>query len=670
MDLLDGLDDDQRAVALHGAEPLLVAATAGAGKTTALTRRVAQLIEAGADPERILAVTFSTKAAREMTNRLAALGCTDARVGTFHSLALQIIRSELRELAKWKVDDTDRYRLCVKDAVSFKNMDWKASDVTHLLSFIGLCKAAGILPSNKEMAVELAKRLYKRKPHASKEPNLCAQAYQQAELIRAERQLLTFDDMLLECWNLLKTDEKTRARWASHWDHVLQDEAQDENLVQHEIAAALARDHRSYTVVGDLAQSIYGFRGANPAALLAFEGEWLARVVRMGRNYRCASKIVEAANNVLRAMRVGTHLGVEMVAQRAEEGDVRTVQYVDFDEEGEGVTERILESYEDGRRWGEHVVLYRTNAQSRGVEEALLSARVPYIVLGGTNFYDRREVKDLLAYLRVGAGIGRWDDVRRSINTPFRFLGKSFVDALQGELEGETGVGLIAATREYVLSASSLQKRQRTSALEWCHLVDQIGVAIRSGAESLSPTRDHPAEIVARPINLLEGLVADLRYTEWLTRDEGAESPENNRVSNVRELVRAAGRFSAVPELLAYVDDTLARAAAAKRRSTNSDVVTLCSIHRSKGLEWPVVFVLGCNNKILPHAYADDFDEERRLFYVAVTRAADVLELSYVSQAAVSSRVIELEPSCFLEEARVLTPSTTLPETQGGAVDA
>lgn len=667
MDLFEGLDEDQRVVALHGASPLLVAATAGAGKTTALTRRVAALIENGADPERILAVTFSSKAAREMTNRLAALGCTEARVGTFHSLALQIIRSELVELSRWKVDDTDRYRFCVKDAVSFKQMNWKDADITHLLSYIGLCKASGILPSNTEMAVELAKRLARKKPTPAKDPRLCAQAYQMTELLRTERQLLTFDDMLLDCWRVLKTDESARARWASRWDHVLQDEAQDENLVQHEIAAALARDHRSYTVVGDLAQSIYGFRGADPTALMQFESEWQASVVRMGRNYRCGSKIVLAANNVLRSMREGTHLGVEMTAQRSEAGVVKVSQYIDFDAEGEGVTERILESHEDGRDWGAHVVLFRTNAQSRGLEEQLLGARVPYIVLGGTNFYQRREVMDLLAYLRVGAGIGTWNDVRRSINTPFRFLGKAFVDALENELEDEESSQLVQTTREFSMITPSLQKRQRSSAQEWCRLVGQISGAIRSGAESASPSRDSGAEIAARPINLLESLVTDLRYNEWLTRDEGAESPENNRVSNVRELVRAAGRFATVPELLAYVDDTLARAAAAKRRSSGSDVVTLCSIHRSKGLEWPVVFVVGCNDKILPHAHADDLDEERRLFYVAITRAADVLELSYVCQAAVSTRVLELEPSRFLSEAQVLTTTT---ELTGDAIDA
>lgn len=668
MDLLDGLDEDQGTVALYEAAPLLVAATAGAGKTRALVRRIAALIELGAEPDRILAVTFSTKAAREMTNRLEALGCTEARVGTFHSLALQIIRSELVEMARWRVDDTDRYRICVKDAVSFKNMDWKTADVTHLLSYFALCKASGIMPANKELAVQLAKKLFEKKRTASREPNLCAKAYETAELIRTERQLLTFDDMLLECWHVLKTDESARSRWAARWDHVLQDEAQDENLVQHEIAAALARDHRSYTVVGDLAQSIYGFRGANPAALMQFEGEWKARVVRMGRNYRCGAKIVAAANHVLKAMSEGTHLGVEMVAQRAEAGVVKVTEYLDFDDEGEGVTERILESHEDDRAWGDHVVLFRTNAQSRGVEEQLLSARVPYVMLGGTNFYDRREVKDLLAYLRIGAGNGSWDDVRRSINTPFRFLGKAFVDALENELEDEPSDQLIGSTREFALITPSLQKRQRTSAIEWCHLVDQIGVAIRTGAESATPSRDSAAEIAARPINLLESLVTDLRYNEWLTRDEGAESPENNRVSNVRELVRAAGRFATVPELLVYVDDTLARAAAAKRRASGSDVVTLCSIHRSKGLEWPVVFVIGCNDKILPHAYADDLDEERRLFYVAVTRAADVLELSYVSQAAVGTRVVELEPSRFLAEAQVLT--TTTSELSGDSIDA
>jgi DNA helicase-2/ATP-dependent DNA helicase PcrA len=656
---MNELNDEQRAVVSWTSAPLLVAAIAGAGKTTALMERIAEMVRRGADPDRILAVTFSVKAAKQMTDRLERLGCHGVRVSTFHSLALQIVRSERPELVRWKVDDSDRYRICVKDAVSYRHMDWKSADVTHLLAFIGRCKAAGAFPEeNEAKVVELATELYRRKPSAAREPNLCAMAYAIAETIRCERQLLTFDDMLLEAWALLARQEPLRIRWASRWDHVLQDEAQDENFVQHELAALLARDHRSYTIVGDPAQSIYRFRGADPGAMLRFQSEWGADIVRMGRNYRCGTKIVDLANNTLKAMPLATHLGVKMIAERSESGEVKLTRYEDFDAEGEGVTERILESHEDGRDWRDHVVLFRTNAQSRGIEESLLGARVPYALLGGTNFYERREVRDLLAYLRIAAGRGSFEDVRRSINTPFRYLGKVFVDGIEDALADPdiTPGQLVERVRAFVTRSTSLQQRQRTSALSWCQMLEQVGKTIIAGAAVDSTRADAPERIAAMPSTILDHLVSDLRYNDWLTRDEGAESPENNRVSNVRELVRAAGRFPTVGELLTYVDDTLLRAAKAKRETGSSDVVTLCSIHRSKGLEWPVVYVIGCNDRILPHAHAEDRDEERRLFYVAATRAADVLELSYVRRAAVSSRVMDLQPSPFLTEADVPLP--------------
>lgn len=645
--LLDGMNAEQSLVVCHSGGPIVVAAGAGCGKTRVLTHRVARIVNDGADPTRILAVTFSVKAAKEMNERLARLDCVGARVSTFHSLSLQIVREEIPEYRQWQVDDSDRYRLCVKDAISYRYMRWQTGDVTHLLSYIGRCKAAGARPDSP-VALEIADELYKRKPTAGRQPALCRQAYETAEVVRRERQLLTFDDMLLEAYELFARDEAIRARWAAKWDHVLQDECQDENFVQHEIAAMLARDHKSYMIVGDPAQSIYRFRGANPQAMLNFEADWKATVIRMGRNYRSGDRIVELANKSLDAMPPNTHLGVRMLAERGEPGEVGAVVYDDLDAEGEGVTERILESHEDGRRWGDHVVLFRTNAQSRCVEESCLGARVPYRMIGGTNFYDRREVKDLLAYLRVGEGRGTFDDIRRSINTPFRYLGKAFLDGLEGVVTSSHGdVDYIDLVRHYVSGPARLQQKQRTSALEYCELVSQIGRAISRGKDAPAETEEHTASL---PSRILENLVRDLRYSEWLTRDEGMESPENNRVSNVRELIRAATRFRLVSELLDYVDDTLARAARAKREGGSGDVVTLCSIHRSKGLEWPVVFVLGCNEKILPHANAEDIDEERRLFYVACTRARDVLQLSCVAEAAVSNRVLPLTASRFLTE--------------------
>lgn len=648
--LLDGMNPEQREVIEAPAVPVIVAATAGSGKTRALVHRIARFVELGADPSRVLAVTFSVKAAKEMNERLFKLGCESARVGTFHSVALQIVREDVPQVGGWRVDDTDRYRICVKDAVGYRFMDWKQADVTYLLSFIGHCKASGAYATPDDItAHEIASRLAKRFKGPSTVPKMCVDAYVMAEQIRRERQLLTFDDMLFEAWNVLRTDEGARLRWSGNWDHVLQDECQDENTLQHELGSLLARDHRSYTVVGDPAQSIYSFRGAQPQFMLGFAKEWDALVIRMGRNYRCGSSIVDIGNRVLGMMPEGTHLGVVMIAERQAAGSVAVTPYEDFDAEGEGVTEKLLESHEDGKPWSGHVVLYRTNAQSRGVEEALLGARVPYVVLGGANFYERREVRDLLAYLRVACGKCAFEDVKRSINTPFRFLGKAFIEGLEEHLSGEGGSSYVELIRGYAESAR-MQSRQQQSVNQYWGLMRRVQLIIAAGLEATSPTRETQAELAAKPSAILEGLVMDLRYNEWLTRDEGSESPENNRVSNVRELIRAASRFPTVGELLEYIDNTIAQAAKAKQNAAKGDVVTLCSIHRAKGLEWGTVFVLGCNDKILPHAKAEDLGEERRLFYVACTRTVDALHLSYVAQAAVSARLVALQPSMFLRE--------------------
>lgn len=640
-DLLAGLNDEQREVVTHNLGPLVTGAVAGAGKTASLVRRIAYLVtEHNVDPRRILAVTFSAKAAKEMNERLRPLlPYSDARVGTFHSLAWEIVRTEDQDLASWELDERDRYRSCVKEALGYRGMDWKNADLTVVLQFIGRCKARCALPGTPR-ALEEAHAYCGQRPSPARIPAKLAEAYERVERIRIERRLITFDDMLLVAWSLLAADESCRARWSSNWDYVLQDEAQDENLVQREIATMLSRDHRNYMIVGDPAQSIYAFRGSDPTGILGFEATWTARKILMHRNYRCADAVVRAANGVLAAMPSDTHLGAQITACRGVEGVVTATQYGDMDAEADGVVGDIRDAHEDGRAWGDNVVLYRTNAQSRALEDRLLAERIPYVVIGGVNFYERKEVKDLLAYVRLAAGRGSADDVRRCINAPFRFLGKAFVEGLMDLVERSGTVGdWTNAVRRYISRSGDVkQARQRASAEQWCSIIDSSIAAIaRGGVES-------------RPAILIQEILDQTQYAQWLTRDEGTESPENNRVSNVRELVRAAERFPTVAELLDYVEQQL-RAAKDAKAAGGGDRVTLMSIHRSKGLEWPVVHVVGVNEGILPHGRCEDENEERRLAYVAFTRARDVLRISCVRRASIGSRVVDLVPSEFITEA-------------------
>lgn len=661
--LLEGLNPEQREVALHHTGPIQVKAGAGSGKTHALVRRIAYLIAGhGESPREICAVTFSKKAADEMNHRLRELGITTARVGTWHSLALQILREERPEMRNWEIDGKDKFRGIVKRVLGFRGMKWNTADLTQVCKYIGLCSAALAEPGTPE-AMKVAEDLHDANPCGQTNPRLLAEAYRRAASEADATMLLTFDAMLLKAWRALQNDE-SRARWAGRFAFVLQDEAQDCNKAQAELAAILASGTGNYMIVGDPAQSIYGFRGAAPERFMAFPTEYPeAKVVAMNRNYRSGANIIAAANLSAEAMKEGTNLGVDMLAQRDLDGRVEVDLYQDADEQGAEIVKKFQAAHADGVSWEDMAVLYRTNAQSRGVEEACLRARIPYVVLGGTNFYDRREVKDLLAYLRVAAGRDGFDPVRRSINAPFRYLGKAFQNRVRGELDGPGTAGKDAvATVRKASNGPGIWDKQRTAVEEWAGLIDDLRRSIDFITEH-APKLDagHSPELdldvvqansdlrAHMPAALLEKVIAETDYMRYLTRDEGAETTENNRVSNVRELVRAAERFQTVGELLDYVDQTIDAAKEAKRG--RGDRVTLCSLHRSKGLEWNTVAVIGCNEKILPHGRATDVEEERRLFYVGVSRARDLLVVSHVAVAAFGDRVVDLEPSRFLSEA-------------------
>lgn len=654
--LVADLNPEQRAVAEHRDGALLVPAVAGAGKTRALVHRIAVLVASGVPGARICAMTFSKAAAREMNERLFNLGITEANVGTAHSVALRILRDERPDLRSWRVDDSDQYRAIIKIVVGFRGMDWKAADLTECLGFITRCKAALALPGSDE-AAEMARANFERRKIASRQPQKLLECYERAEAERVERQLLTFDDMLVMCWAMFRDVPEVLSRWQNRYDQVLQDEAQDENKAQGEIARMLAREHGNYMVVGDPAQSIYGFRGAHPEVLLRFAQEWPgARTILMHRNYRCGRAIAAAANGVLGAMDPETKLDMTITAERDLDGDVSLEVHEDMDDEARSVAARMLARHAEGVAWRDMATLYRTNAQSRSIEEALLAERVPHIVVGGTSFYNRKEVKDLLAYLRVAEGRARGEDVRRCLNAPFRYLGAAFVARVEAA-EHDRGDRSWPDLVRDVAQQEGLQQRQRPSVEEWARIIGWMAREVEAGTHaSVEGETTEGDELVGEgetrgmPAGILERLLTETKYLEWLARDEGTESTENSRSSNVREMVRVARRFRTATEFLDFVDETQDAQELAKRDQT-ADRVTLTTLHRSKGLEWRDVYLVSVNDRILPHARAEDMGEERRLFYVGVTRARDALRVSYVRTAALSAGNAVLAPSHFLAEA-------------------
>lgn len=627
----DGMNPEQVAAIRHGEGPCALLAVAGCGKTAVVVRRIARLVQEGVDPSQILAVTFSTKAAAEMNERLEKIGVDtdEARVGTWHSLCLQILRDDETQWAGWEIGEEHEQKALVREVLDFKHLDWKAGDAGKVSRYISYCKA-NLAEPGSDLAEDLMDDFFA--PH---ERAMGMRAYALYEQLIEEKRMLTFDDFLVFAHRHLSTNEQARLRWAARWGYVLVDEAQDNNLAQKSLQHLLARDHRNLMLVGDPAQAIYSFRASSPQYLIGFSREWGAETIVMHRNYRCGRAIVRVANAIIAPSEV--RLPREMVAERDVEGHVEVRVSESFDEEGEDFADWVEGHHTDGHALKSIVALFRTNAQSRALEEALLRRKIPHVVVGGTSFYDRKEVKDLLAYLRVGVGRDPdGDAVRRCINAPFRYLGAAFVRKVMEVAAqfGPTKPGSMPWHNivDRAAQLSGVQQRQKHGAGQWSTVVQTVARRIEHGEG---------------PAALLDGVVKATEYVEWLEREE-AESLEGSRGANVRELVRLAERFEGVGHLLDYVEEM--QAGAKKQKVGRGDKVLLLSIHRSKAMEFPHVWVSGCNEAILPHAMGDE-EEERRLMYVAATRARDELVLSRVRRFATRRGVQEAEPSRYLRDA-------------------
>ena len=667
-----GMNEEQLAAILHGEGPARMLAPAGSGKTRVVTHRIARLVESGIAPARILALTFSKKAADEMSERIVKLDVDGVRASTWHAFCLHVLKTDKVDGYDWEIKDSTKIEL--KDVVGYKGMDWKGADVNKLASFIARCKANLFEPSSDEAAV-LAESLFLQ------DSGRATRAFHLYNERLTDKEILTFDDFLVFAAKHLEIEEN-RATWAAKYDYGMQDEAQDENGAQRRLAKLVFGGHGNYMKIGDCDQSIYGFRGSSPASLADMEEEWPGtKTYWLPKNYRSGANIISAANGVVE--KAAPMRGLErkpMIAVREESGTVRAIASETFDDEGRRFVDWVQRGVKGGdASYSDYTALFRTNAQSRALEEALLGSRIPYVVVGGTSFYERKEVRDLLAYLRLGAGVGEAEDVRRCINAPFRFLGARFVEKVMAAYqENGESIGVPYDPRaksrgdnSQALTWSSLvlevadgeriQARQKESAREWAGLIAEIGKRITEGKKhkhmQLDPNDGLPVDgdpkRESKPEVILDDIVRRTRYIEWITKEEGEESIETSGAANVREMIRVAARFPTVEELLEYVDETI-RASRRQRndKQAGGERVLLMSVHRSKGLEWPHVWVAGMNENILPHPKGDP-EEERRLAYVAMTRARDSLVLSYVRTLATKSGIRDSQMSRFVSDAGV-----------------
>jgi DNA helicase-2/ATP-dependent DNA helicase PcrA len=599
----------------------LVVAVAGAGKTTAVVHRIDRILKEGiASYQDILATTFTKKAAGEMNDRLKALGndIDEIQVSTFHSICYKVIREELNiRKIKYDLDATgSKAKSLLKFILGYQNMDWKGANLSEVEGFISGCKNSLIRPH--EVNIMESGMLLK-------------QAYQLFEKFKEERGFLTFDDLPIRAWEIFNEHPEVLEKWQSRFKFVIVDEYQDSNKANFEIMKLLAYPENNIMVVGDDDQSIYGFRGAVPDYMLSFEETFNSSIVRMEKNYRCPKIIQHIANPLIHCNI--KRLSKTLSAEKDLEGVLQLSSSFDFDEESINVLEYIktLPDFES-KNYKEIAILYRTNAQSRALEDRFILEGIPYELVGGFNFYQRKEIKDILHYFYAGLNYQDKSDegFERIINVPFRYLGKAFLDSL-ASYQKENKISFESALKD--MPSTAAQSKNIDELLDVIQFIRQ--------------NRNIEAQ------NLISMVVNKINYYDYLAKQEGDSDGESNKSSNIKELIRASSKFSTVEKFIDYIEMLNTK----KKKKGPKNKVILSTIHRAKGLEWNNVIVVGMNEMILPHGknnIGDGLEEERRLAYVAVTRSKEHIMLSHVQTANIGGGFRELKPSRFLNEMRLL----------------
>ena len=625
--LLEGLNPAQYEAVTHGEGPLLVVAGAGSGKTRVLTHRIAHLIEARhVSPFEILAITFTNKAAGEMKERIGRLVGPVADkmwISTFHSASVRILRRDARRLgypsAFTIYDQADAVRLTgyvIRDL----NIDPKRFPPRSVHAAISAAKNEGF---DAETYTERASVIHERR---------IADVYveYQTRLLRAGA--MDFDDLLGVTVELLRREPEVLEHYQGRFANVLVDEYQDTNPVQNDLVMLLGEDHRNVCVVGDLDQSIYAFRGADMRNLLEFEQTFPdATVVVLEQNYRSTQTILDAANAVIanNASRKPKDLWTEAGAG----APIVRFQGEDEGDEAQWLAHQISTLHDGGDlRWSDLAVFYRTNAQSRVIEEQFLRSGIPYRVVGGTRFYDRREIKDALAYLKVVVNPTDEVSVKRVLNVPKRGVGDQTVGRLDAHARSH-GMTFMDALRRW----------------------DEAGVGARSarGIETFVNLIDELAtESGAGPATLLEQIVQRTGYAAELEAERSIES--EGRLENLAELVGMAREFDTVEAFLEQVSLVADTDQLPDTDDPSDTGVVLMTLHAAKGLEFPVVFMIGMEESVFPHMRSltepRELEEERRLCYVGITRARERLYLSHAWCRTLHGSTQYNPPSRFLDE--------------------
>ena len=641
---LNSLNEAQRAPTLHKEGPLLVIAGAGSGKTRVLTYRIAYLMSQGVDPFSILALTFTNKAAREMKARIGKLvGESEAKnlwMGTFHSVFARILRSEADKLgfpSNFTIYDTQDSDRLISAIIKEMGLDKDIYKYKQIRSRISAFKNSLITVKAYYNNPELQEA-----DAMSRRPEMGA-IYKEYVERCFKAGAMDFDDLLLRTNELLNRYPDVLAKYQERFRYILVDEYQDTNHSQYLIVRALSDRYQNICVVGDDAQSIYAFRGANINNILNFQKDYPeVALYRLEQNYRSTKTIVNAANSIISHNKNKID---KVVWTSNDQGAPIQINRLATDaEEGRHVASSIFEyKMQEQRKNSDFAILYRTNAQSRAMEDALRKRDIPYRIYGGLSFYQRKEIKDVLAYLRLIVNPKDEESLKRVINYPPRGIGQTTVDKL------------VVASKNHNLSL-----------LETIERSQEIGLPVNSG--TLTKLNNF-ATLIQRFQIENEGLNA-FEITDLVTKKIGLvqelkkdATPEGvARIENIEELLNGIRDFTegqleladATGSLTEFLEDVALATDADMDNDPNSDRVSLMTIHLAKGLEFPNVFIVGLEEDLFPSAMSlntrSELEEERRLFYVALTRAEERAFLSYTLSRYRWGKLIDAEPSRFIEE--------------------
>ncbi len=619
--LLAGLNPAQYDAVLHDGGPLLVVAGAGSGKTRVLTHRIAHLIEGGLSPFEILAITFTNKAAGEMKHRVGGLVGPVAEkmwVSTFHSACVRILRRDVERLGfpgRFSIyDQADAVRL-VGYVIRDLNLDPKRFPPRSVHGTISMAKNENVGPSQ---FTEQAEQIFQRK---------IGEVYVEYQKRLLQAGAMDFDDLLMRTAQLFREHPDVLASWRHRFGHVLVDEYQDTNPVQNDLVLQLAEEHRQVTVVGDSDQSVYAFRGADIRNILEFEEAFPdATVVVLEQNYRSTQSILDAANAVI-ARNVGRK-PKELWTDKGSGDKIVRYHADDESDEAQFVANELAKLHDhDHMRWGDMAVFYRTNSMSRVIEEFLVRVGIPYKVVGGTRFYDRREIKDALAYLRAIVNPTDEVSVKRIINTPKRGVGDSSIGKLDAWASAN-GESFDQAVLRF----------------------DEAGVGGRAatGIEKFLVMTTEIRKLQAEPATIIEEALERSGYLAELQNERSVEA--EGRLENLSELVGMAREYETVDDFLEQVSLVSDTDDIDEEEST----VTLMTLHAAKGLEFPVVLLVGMEDGVFPHVRAlgdpSELEEERRLAYVGITRAMQKLHLTSAWSRMMHGQTQYNPPSRFLDE--------------------